>query len=170
MEMRKEVLIMMFPPFASSWAKGFRLHWVLGLRVWSGNVSAMYVYRAEEVEVKVSTKKRLCCERWMPDWLRTRKRKEGEWSEAPELNCGWRDYVIRLGYYHVLDATLHIIYLRWWWGFGEEGEASTPYANNEEVLVVVLMGCMLCWTLVKMELEKRGLGQVNLEEGVVEEK
>ncbi|KAH4504296.1 hypothetical protein HBH89_096580 [Parastagonospora nodorum] len=157
--MRKEVLILMFPPFASSWAK-----------VWCGNVGAMYADCAEEVDVKVDTKKRLWCERCMPNWLSTRKRKEREWSEAPELNRGWRDNVIRLGHYHIFDATPQLICLRWWWGFGEEGEAFTPHVNNEEVLVVVLMGCILCWTLLKMELEKRGQRHVNLEKGAVKEK
>jgi len=168
-ERRMDVLLMMFPPFASSPARGFWLHWVLRLRLWSGKVCTTYAGRAEEVEVDVE-KKRLEYEHWIPNWLRAGKRKEGGWAEASELNCGWRDNVVRLGYYHVLDATLHIVCLRWFWGFGEDGEAFTPYVNNEEILVVVLVGVMLAWTWIKMGAGKKRDEEVRLEEAVIEEK
>lgn len=74
------------------------------------------------------------------------------------------------GYHHVVDAMPRTICLRWWWGFGKEGEAFTPYVNNEEVLVVVLVVVMLAWTWVKLEVGKRRDEEVRLEEAVVEVK
>lgn len=169
MERRRDGLLVMVPLFASSAAKGFWLHWALGLRVWSGKVGATYADGAEEVGVEGEIK-RLWCERWIPNWLRTRERKEGEWAEAPDLKCGWRDNVVKSGCHHVVDAMPRTICLRWWWGFGKEGEAFTPYVNNEEVLVVVLVVVMLAWTWVKLEVGKRRDEEVRLEEAVVEVK
>lgn len=66
-----------------------------------------------------------------------------------EREICFRDAMIRLAYYHVIDNTLHVIWLRYFWPFGEGGPY-TEYFNNSEAFHIVLVWEMIVWSILRM--------------------
>lgn len=69
----------------------------------------------------------------------------GQYSDnvAPSPSqISWRDAVIRLSYFHVLDNAIHVIWLRFFWPINN-GESFTQYVNNSEILTGILL--VLWW-------------------------
>lgn len=70
-------------------------------------------------------------------------------EKKEKRQVGFRDAMIRLAYYHVVDNTLHVIWLRYFWPYGE-GRPYTDYTNNSEILNILLVLEVMAWTGYKM--------------------
>ncbi|KAH7357592.1 hypothetical protein BKA66DRAFT_574231 [Pyrenochaeta sp. MPI-SDFR-AT-0127] len=81
-------------------------------------------------------------------------------TEAPRP-ISFRDAMVRLAYYHVIDNTLHMIWLRYLWPFGE-GEPYTEYFNNSEALNILLVLVVIVWTCFRAY-EKRATQEDDVE-------
>ncbi|KAI8942840.1 hypothetical protein NX059_000880 [Plenodomus lindquistii] len=71
-------------------------------------------------------------------------------SMEEQKSVGWRDAALRLAYVHVVDSIVHVVWLRYFWKFGE-GDPYTRYVNNSEIWTVVLVVEMLgyvAWRLL----------------------
>jgi hypothetical protein len=77
----------------------------------------------------------------------------------------FRDAMVRLAYYHIIDNNLHLIWLRYLWPFGE-GEPYTKYLNNSEFLNISLALLMMAWTCVRVR-ERRVMQEDDVEKGIV---
>jgi hypothetical protein len=85
-------------------------------------------------------------------------------SQAPR-QIGFRDAMVRLAYYHIIDNNLHMIWLRCFWPFGE-GEPYTRYLNNSELLNISLALLMMAWTCVRVR-ERGVIRENDVEKGIV---
>lgn len=60
----------------------------------------------------------------------------------------WRGAVIRLAYHHVIDKA-YVVWLRFLWTV-DDGKPFTQYVNNSEILMGVLAGLMVAWSLLRV--------------------
>jgi hypothetical protein len=60
----------------------------------------------------------------------------------------WRDAMIRLAFYHVLDNTAVVLQLRFFYPYGE-GAPYTTYVNNSEIATSVLILQVCIWKLFR---------------------
>jgi hypothetical protein len=115
-----------FPANATSHMKGAYLMWMIEWAIWNRTYLSTHVDAPTSYTILPTT--------------------ESEKDEkAPEnRHIPWRDAVIRLAYYHILDNLIHVIYLRHYWPF-DDGKPYTAYINNSEILTVVLAVQMVAW-------------------------
>jgi hypothetical protein len=142
---------MLVPVGASSSTKGLLLHWVVNLSMWKRTFLGTYSDGPSSDDAG------------KPFYYNSTIRVE---PPVP-----WRDVIVRLAYYHVIDNAIHVLLLRHGYEFGD-GLPYTDYVNNSEILTVVLAVQMGAWSVMKMRARDRmGMGgEIRLEEGVVFEK
>jgi hypothetical protein len=85
---------------------------------------------------------------------------EGEKRASGVKRVLWRDAVVRLAYYHILDSTANAIWLRFFRRY-------TTHVNNSEILTVVFVIVMVTWTWLKVCIRSRAVTEVEtrVEEG-----
>jgi hypothetical protein len=63
-----------------------------------------------------------------------------------QMYMPWRDLAVRLGYIHIVDNLIHVIWLRYYL----ENGPYTPYINNSEILTLVLLVQTGIYTFARM--------------------
>lgn len=79
----------------------------------------------------------------------------------------WRDAMIRLAFYHVLDNTAVVLQLRFFYPYGE-GAPYTTYVNNSEIATSVLILQVCIWKLFRMR--ERYVAWLQKEKAMTEER
>jgi hypothetical protein len=72
---------------------------------------------------------------------------------------------LRMAYYHIIDNTLHLVWLRYFWPFGK-GQPYTEYVNNSELLHLSLLFLVIAWTCIRAR-EMHLMKEKDLEKGPV---
>ncbi|RMZ73646.1 hypothetical protein GMOD_00009391 [Pyrenophora seminiperda CCB06] len=84
-----------------------------------------------------------------PVWVftseNTEERPRGFNHYAPNF-LPWRDIVVRLSYYHVIDNAIHILWLR----YDNTDAPYTTYINNSEFLTLALFVTLVAYTYARM--------------------
>ena len=83
-----------------------------------------------------------------PDLATAAKETETSDSDSSKPTVSWRDVVIRLGYYDILDNTVHMVWLRFFGHFGSP-DPYTSYINDSEILTAFLVVLTAALTWVK---------------------
>ncbi|CAI9634531.1 unnamed protein product [Alternaria burnsii] len=78
----------------------------------------------------------------------------------------WRDTMIRLAFYHVLDNTVVVLQLRFFYSY-DEGAPYTTYVNNSEIASSVLIIQVCIWKFFRMR--ERYVAWLQKEKAVIEE-
>jgi hypothetical protein len=131
-----DAFAMMFPTNAPSPLKGPYLMWMIEWLIWDCIYTSRYVDGDGTASILPMSEP---C-------------KDEKVTKEPHVT--WQDAVLRLAYYHIIDNTIHVIYLRYSWTFGE-GQPYTSYINNSEILTVVLAVQMAVWTWLRMRTRTR---------------
>jgi hypothetical protein len=142
-----------FPISASSPYKAVFLHWMIGLRCWDWTILGRYRDSSEDTG---ST-----------DCASAVNAK----SESTSPPVSWRDAMVRMAYYHVIDNTIHMMWLRFSWTYGYP-LSYTSYINNSEILTLLLLAQMVAWSLMEYHMRDRLLVEAitEVEEGHRHEK
>jgi hypothetical protein len=76
-----------------------------------------------------------------------------------------------MAYYHVIDNTIHMMWLRFSWTYGYP-LSYTSYINNSEILTLLLLAQMVAWSLMEYHMRDRLLVEAitEVEEGHRHEK
>jgi hypothetical protein len=118
---------------SASFFKGFFLSWMIEQPFWDYSYLSLYANNTstpdEAPVVSVDTN-------------------NDDKTQTPR-QIDFRDAMIRLAYYHVIDSALHMIWLRYFWSFGE-GEPYTAYLNNSELLSILLAMQMIGWSCYRV--------------------
>ncbi|KAF2825365.1 hypothetical protein CC86DRAFT_407575 [Ophiobolus disseminans] len=120
-----------FPLNGSCVLKALFLHFIIESSIWNRTYLSNYVNQS--------------CEDLTGSKMGSQ---DGDNKAASEPKVTWRDAAVRLGYYHVIDNTIHMILLRFFWSFGAP-DPYTPYINNSEILTVLLVAEMAAWTWLR---------------------
>lgn len=147
----QDTIAMVIPSNACSGFKGMLLHIVFSLETWGRTWLGKFDESPEQ-----ST--------WADEPRRPLE------ADRKELNIPWRDALLRVAYYHLLDGFLHVAWLRFGCGWGyDEGRPFTQYMNNEEVVVVVFWVLMMGWTYLRYRWRRETALEQDLEKGFVDE-
>jgi hypothetical protein len=63
----------------------------------------------------------------------------------------WKDHMVRLAYFHVIDSAIHVIWLRFFYKW-DGGAPYTCYANNSEILTALLVIEVVVWVVLRMRM------------------
>jgi hypothetical protein len=132
---------MVFPLSASCPTKGLFLHWLVTLGAWKDLRLGWYAEVPPRPEASAPADQ---------DAPEVSKDADGETTEPPVT---WRDAVMRLCWYHVIDNAVHVFWLRYGYEFGD-GAPYTAYVNNSEILTMLLVLQLGAWTWVQVRMRE----------------
>jgi hypothetical protein len=127
---------MWLPISSSSPLKGLFLHWMINLSLWNRTFLGRYCDRSASENAGTADAS-----------------SEGEKRASEVKRVSWRDAIVRLAYYHILDSTANAIWLRFFRPY-------TTYVNNSEVVTVVFVVVMVAWTWLKVCVRSRAVAEV----------
>lgn len=142
-------IMQQLPWDSGSFFKIFFLSFIIHMPIWNDLTFGFYAhapspkldhepFQSDNLEEKHSSESKQAF--WKPS--------STEPSQSSHLH--FRDAMLRLAYYHVVDNTLHMIWLRYYWPVSD-GASYTAYVSNSEILHLVLLVLMAAWTRVKKD-------------------
>jgi hypothetical protein len=145
------------PTSGMSFFKGFFLQWMVHWSVWKCHYLGKYDDDARSVacsdglttddpplEPTVNADSKPTLEPNINADSKPPLEQHGSRADLSEGQVTWRDAAVRLAYFYVVDNTIHVLWLRYCWEFGN-GQPYTSYLNNSEILTMFLTAQVLAW-------------------------